>query len=189
MSRDFLFNPKNLHVMIDLETLGTSPDSTILSIGAVSGSLSTFPAPRKAFYKVPSIKSQVDSTESKETWDWWNKQSPEAQAVLRESQQTQLGICEALLEFKIWFLGLGLKDNIYVWSNGADFDLPMISWAFNHYLGTVPPWKYSNTRCFRTAKAMLPKVGMPKPGVAHNALDDAMWQMAYLGKVVQTARF
>lgn len=189
MNQNFLLGSSNLHVMIDLETLGTSPDSTILSIGAVAKSFGTFPAPPKEFYKVPSIKSQVDSIQSQLTIDWWNKQSPEARAVLSESQQTQLGICEALLEFKIWFLGLGLKENIYVWSNGADFDLPMISWAFGHYLGMQPPWHYQNSRCFRTAKAMLPKVEVPKIGVAHNALDDAKWQMAYLGKAAQAARF
>lgn len=189
MNHNFLLDSKNLHVMIDLETLGTSPDSTILSIGAVAASFAPFPPPRKDFYRVPSIKSQIDSTESQATWDWWLAQSPEAQAVLHESQQTQLGICEALLEFKIWFLGLGLKENIYIWSNGADFDLPMLSWAFTHYLGMSPPWHYQNSRCFRTAKAMLPKVEVPKIGVAHNALDDAKAQMAYLGKAAQAARF
>lgn len=171
------------NVMVDLETLGTRADSVIMSIGAVKFDLDTGEIDRNnAFYASVSIDSNHEAAPrhiSESTLMWWLKQSPEAQKVFSEPKTT---LYVALGELADWF---GADDDIAVWSNGADFDIPMLAHAY-HANSLSAPWKFFNTRCFRTMKN-LPGVPRPQalPKVAHNALDDAIAQALHLQLVWQ----
>lgn len=157
-------------LMIDNETLGTTADSVILSIGAVPFDLNTGEVADDGFYVSISIDSNLELGRhiSEATLLWWLKQSTAAQQVFHEPKEHLRG---ALLQLSDW---IGNRD-YEVWSNGADFDIPMLAHAFTQ-VGLDVPWKFWSTRCFRTFKN-LPGAGavpLPKPtGVAHNALADA----------------
>ena len=64
-----------------------------------------------------------------------------------------------------------------MWSNGADFDLPMLAHAYNQ-VGIEVPWKFWNSRCFRTYKNLpnAKNIRVEALGVKHNALSDAYQQ-------------
>lgn len=159
------------HVMIDLETLGTTADSVILSIGAVKFDLDSGSISDDGFYSSISVDSNLDSKRrvSEATLLWWLKQPAAAQQVFFEPKDH---LEDALIRFSEFFD----HDNFTVWSNGADFDIPMLTHAFGQF-GLSLPWKFYNTRCFRTYKGLPGAKNIRfQTGVKHNAMADAYSQ-------------
>lgn len=172
------------HVMLDLETLDTGPDSAILSIGAVEF------APGRAeiasFYRAVHTARQTAQwgrTTSQATIEWWSQQSPDAQwAAFHDPDRVELD--KALVDFTHW---LGGADAL-IWGYGSTFDNVIISNAYKA-LSLVRPWGFRNDRCFRTLKNLVlwPDVpGLVNP-TKHNSLEDARYQAAqasaYLSKI------
>jgi len=160
------------HVMIDLETLGTTADACILSIGAVRFDLLTDEIDDKGFYASVSVDSNLAHKRriQEDTLIWWFRQEVVAQAVFHETKQT---LEDALIDLSDW-----LEDGEnHVWSNGADFDLPMLAHAYAS-LGMEVPWKFWNSNCFRTYKKLPGAKGIraAETGVKHHALSDAYMQ-------------
>lgn len=173
------------HVMIDLETLGTQPGSTILSIGAVlfDPSLPVSECIGKEFYCVVSRESSLryGMTISQDTLDWWEKQSPEARSVLDAASTGGEDMSVALANLAR-FIPSGAK----VWSNGANFDQPLLDVAYDR-VGQQIPWRYYNSRCYRTILSLFPeeKSVRPETVCAHNALEDARWQTKHMVNVAK----
>lgn len=158
--------------MLDLETLGNVADGVILSIGAVKFNLETGEIEPEGFYASISIDSNLECGRriQEDTLIWWMKQGPEAQGVFHEEK---LALAPALEQFSDW---VGTRD-FTMWSNGADFDIPMLAHAYKqHQMET--PWEFWNTRCFRTYKNLpgAKAVKVRFTGVKHNALADAYHQ-------------
>jgi hypothetical protein len=166
--------PQLTDVMVDLETLGTIASAVILSIGAVKFNLETGEISDEGFYTAVSIDSNLDFGRriQSDTLRWWFKQSAAAQEVLHEPN---LPLPEALESFIDWLD----SDTLCMWSNGADFDLPMLAHACDQVQLPVP-WKFWNNRCFRTYKNLpgAKAIAAPNTGVKHNALSDAYNQAA-----------
>jgi len=161
------------HVMIDLETLATTADAAIISIGAVK-----FDAKKiaeKGFYTPISIETNlaVGRRISEDTLAWWMKQSDEARKVFNEPNEPLDNALEQLVDW------IG-HDNPIVWSNGASFDIPILEHAFTQFSMTVP-WKFWNSRCYRTIKSLLKTkdIKIENP-MKHNALADAYAQARHL---------
>jgi hypothetical protein len=159
-------------LMIDLETLGTTGDAVILSIGAVKFDIEKGTIESDGFYRSISVESNLALRRriSEDTLIWWFKQEAAAQAVFHEPKET-LGY--ALVELSDW---VG-TDDYTVWSNGASFDIPMLEHAYTQ-CGTEIPWKFWNSRCHRTLRALPGAKAVPikQSGVKHNALADAYTQ-------------
>ncbi len=168
--------------MIDLETLGTTADSVILSIGAVKFDLSSGEIEDKGFYRSVSIESNLDYKRriSESTMLWWFKQPATAQAVFHEPKET---LATALAELSDW---IG-TEQFLVWSNGADFDIPMLSHAYTQMQVEIP-WKFFNSRCYRTYKNLpgAKDIRLPPLGIKHHALSDAYQQAQTLVAVHKT---
>jgi len=164
------------HIMFDCETLATTSDACIMSIGAVKFDLDSDKIDDAGFYASISIESNLELKRriSEETLVWWMKQGAAAQGVFHESKQQLRAALEDLTDW----MGAG---DYYVWSNGADFDLPMMAHAFTQ-VGIPVPWKFWNSRCFRTYKNLPGAKGIrtPASGVKHNALSDAHQQVVTL---------
>lgn len=164
-------------IMLDLETLSTRPDGVILSIGAVKFDPNSYEMDDKAFYASISIDSNHEVASrhiSESTLLWWMQQSAEAKVVFTEAKTTlEIG----LQDLQDWIDHPEYK----VWSNGADFDIPMIGHAYSVH-GYPIPWKFWNTGCFRTMKNLNIARSVPKPAnaLAHNALQDAITQAKHL---------
>lgn len=172
------------HVMLDLETLGTAADAAIMSIGAVRFDLDSDAIDDAGFYASISIDSNLEYKRriQEDTLIWWLKQPIEAQSVFHESKQT---LPTALTDLADW---LG-ADDCQMWSNGADFDLPMIAHAFTQ-CGIEVPWKFWNSNCFRTYKKLpgAKVIKLPMVGTKHNALFDAIHQ-AKTAQAIQAKLF
>lgn len=167
-------------VMLDLETLGTGANSAIISIGAVRFNVE---AKRlgSSFYAVIDRQSCFDlgCTQDRDTLDWWNKQSPEARTVLKVPGSD---VGPVLAEFADW-----LHVNEEVWGNGAEFDNAMLAELYRKANGgrnDAQPWKFYNSRCYRTMKAVFPRVTFMRVGTHHNALDDAKSQAIHLMRIL-----
>ena len=175
------------HAEIDLETLGTLPGSIILSLGVVLFDPTKPPEEclGETLYCVigqPTCEA-VGLTCSQSTLDWWKGQSAEARTVLTQAQDpTQsIGLKKALESLTAF-----LPPDVRVWSNGANFDQPLLDVAYSKF-GMQVPWKYYNSRCHRTVIALYPneKASRPPTVLAHNALEDAKWQAKHLVNVAQ----
>lgn len=169
----------NVNIMLDLETMGNGPEAAIIAIGAVEFFPETGLLGRE-FYAVVSLESSVANGGiiDASTVLWWMQQSAEARA---EFVQQGLTINEALLSFSDW-----MPEKALVWGNGADFDNVILRAAYSN-AGIAAPWKFYNSRCFRTLKNLFPKVQKPVDGlVAHKALDDAKWQAEQAILMLQT---
>jgi hypothetical protein len=184
-------DPKMNNVMVDLETLGTVANSVIMSIGAVRFDLETDKIDDAAFYASISIDSNIRAGRqiSEATLLWWLGQPTGAQMVFHEQKESLEGALESFTE---WFgAGAAGAGKTNIWSNGADFDLPMLAHAYDT-LGWETPWVFYNSRCVRTYKNLPAAKNVPKQefGVKHNALHDAINQVKHVQAIhkVMTAR-
>lgn len=162
-------------IMLDLETLDTRPTAAILSIGAVFFGQAGL---GEEFYRTITLDSCTEAglSVSGDTFMWWMGQKGEARKALFENP---VPLAQALAEFTEWVHTKGKPGDTRVWGNGADFDNAILRHAYTK-LGEPAPWKYYNSRCYRTACEMLNAPPRTQDGVHHNALDDAKSQARHL---------
>lgn len=172
-----------MHIMIDLETMGTRPSAPIIALGAVAfmpdrqhkdGTVEAGGLYDK-FYEVIDLSWAVrdGAVMDPETVIWWLGQSDTArQAITRRGIEPRV----ALDRFSAW---LGQFDVDGVWGNGASFDNVILAETYAR-LGMKAPWKFWTDRCYRTMKSMYPSVPLTRSGTHHNALDDARTQAEHL---------
>lgn len=175
------------HIMIDLETMGTSPDAAILAIGAVVFCPETKTIGAQ-FYRAVDLSSAVahGGKIAPATVTWWMAQSHAARLAV--TQADPVGIIEALVALDDWILDRADRlDGIYVWGNGADFDGVILRSAYER-IGHDVPWQHKNMRCYRTLKALAPDVPMDRAGTHHHALDDARSQAEHAIAIMRHLR-
>lgn len=168
-------NTPQKHIMLDLETLGSTPGSVILSIGAcefADGKIAS------EFYRRIDPESCIRAGlhVDIDTVLWWMKQSDDARLEL-----TKVGdeIEYVLDAFRIWVFD---EKVCCMWGNGAAFDNVLLAEAYRK-CGIELPWKYSNDRCYRTIKSLHPEIEIERTGTHHNALEDAKSQALHLMRI------
>ncbi len=177
------------HVMLDLETLGFTPGSVVVSIGAVK--FDPFgDAPVESFYQTIDVDSSIRAglTVEGETLLWWLRQGDEARRSTFAGD-TQ-GIGSALVEFHDWF-----PPSAYVWSNGPAFDVSILEAAYRGATGIEAPWSHRRVVDCRTIQLIgdllgikTPKVEFPAGAVAHNAISDAHVQVVKVQSIFRVLR-
>jgi len=157
--------------MVDLETLGTTPGSVILSIGAVVFDPVAQTIGEDAFYAVIDRDSCIAEGLAVDpaTVEWWSRQHPEAQAALLVDPRP---VRDVLAEFSAWWRAQGGRN---FWAHGPNFDETLLT-AVYRAVAAAPPWKYWDCRCTRTIYAAANVAPDRDAGRHHNALDDAMAQ-------------
>lgn len=169
-----------LHVAIDIETLGKTTSSVVLSIGLAAVSLTTGLVTTK--YCVLDMHEQANAGRDVDpgTMKWWEGQSAAAQQVISEAAgPNAIESDMAFVQIKEWltFLQKNGGEVQGVWGYGSDFD----NATLQNLWGQLP-WGYKKNRCQRTLAALYPHISKPsvEGTVQHNALDDAVWQALYL---------
>jgi len=164
----------NTDVMIDLETLATSTDAAILTIGAVKfdpfGKDISDPAMTSFYVRVDQDScDELGLVVNDDTVAWWSNQSKEAQdeAFSEDGRIHIRSAFDQLYKF-CW----GAKR---VWSNGSVFDIMICEHVFKK-LGKAVPWQFWQIRDVRTAFDLGINPQRP-PVTAHHALQDA-WNQA-----------
>lgn len=161
-----------MHVMIDLETMGTSPNAPIVAIGACR--FDENGVGDDWFYETISLKSAIQNGAvlDPDTVVWWMGQERGARLEITDATRE---LIDALDDFRIWIT----KDEPDgVWGNGAGFDNMILSETYKRN-NQPAPWSYKLDRCYRTIKS-LSGVEMERTGTHHNALDDARSQANHL---------
>lgn len=169
------------HVSIDLETLSTSPAAVILAVGAYAICEETGNFVR--FYRVCSTNSQPHRQIDPSTLQWWENQSAEARKVLDEATSPDATPLDDVLdELTNWIGLLGNTHQVYVWGNGASFDVAILEHAYKSRSPFVP-WDFRKVRDMRTLYDITLRLGLhdigksiERVGTHHNALDDAEFQ-------------
>lgn len=174
-------------IMMDLETLDVTPSALVVSIGAVRFGPDGL---GETFYRVLEMDGQPahGRTISPDTVKWWLRQDVLAKAVF--DHPTHL-VVAALGDFA----GFVIPDSgSRMWGNGASFDNVILASLYASY-GFRAPWHFTDDRCFRTLKNLVPLEpgeGVQFRGTPHNALDDAIYQaemaIAYMKKANLTWR-
>lgn len=163
--------------MIDLETLGTTPNTPVISLGAVFFDLEGKQL-GPTFYLPCDVSEQIarGRKPTGETIKWWMGQSDAAKKVFHEQAKPMK---EVLTLFVQWYKANNPK-GAYVWGNGSTFDISIMEDLFRDY-GIPLPWGYNKAMDLRTFKRFS-KNGeqVKKSGVNHNALDDAVSQANYV---------
>ena len=170
----------HVHIMLDLETMGTSPNAAIVAIGAVAFD----PLHERVgdrFACQVDLASAVDTggVIDASTVYWWLQQSDAARAALRGALVVPLR--DALHQFAEWLqrqlatAAHPCVEELRVWGNGADFDCVILACSYRR-CGMSVPWGPFGARCYRTLKSLVPEIKLVRVGTHHNALIDAVQQ-------------
>lgn len=166
-------------IMVDLETLSTSMDAQILTIGAVAFDRKTFDI-KGEFYRRIDLSSceEIGLRKNSSTVEFWDKQSSEARKEAF-NPENRVHIKDAMYDFvQFWEKNKGER----FWCNGANFDEPILSTVFER-LNFYKPWKFWNVRCVRTFLATGGRSMKDYGWAAHHALVDCKNQVAALKDV------
>lgn len=172
-----------IHLMVDLETMGTKSGSAIVALAAVPFHLETGVIPQglNPFYRNISLQSAMDAglVVDASTIQWWMSQSKEASEMWQTSPRSLGSVLEMFHEYVTALRSV--YDQVYLWGNSARFDLGLIENAYTADGVWEIPWDFRNERCVRTLLSFAPEVRNQTKfeGTRHNALDDCAYQIAY----------
>ena len=158
-----------MHLMIDLETLATTPNAAILTIGACK-----FDPKAKEIHSTFYERIKLESQEgygrviNEDTLGWWSQQDPQIQEDAFGEGNDRIDLRDAMK--KLYTFGLGTTN---VWSHGAIFDVVIIEDICRSFQQAVT-WKFWEVRDTRTLFD-LADVSVRIEG-KHNALTDAVAQ-------------
>ena len=160
-----------MDLMIDLEGLGTGPDTTILTIAAQAFDPFGSGHYEQSFYARVTLESQETRSIQQGTIEWWASQP----AVVRDeafAEEDRIPLNEALdgLGKLIWHAKR-------VWAQGPTYDMNILEHAYKSY-NIVLPWQYYNVRDARTIYSLCP--GLNTYPASHHALEDCRRQIDLL---------
>lgn len=170
-----------IHAMIDLETLGTSPDCAVLTIGGVKFNPNALSEPYQPFYYRFDVDDQLEKgrTVLDSTLEWWGQQeeSVREEALGDENRTPVLDVLQALNK---WCVGVDT-----IWCQGPAFDIVILEHMFRQYDHHIP-WPFWKIRDSRTLFGIMPKD--PRKAInfaAHNALEDCKVQALCVQQTLQ----
>ena len=158
---------KKRAIMMDIETLSTSPDAVILSFGAV-----VFDPTSDTLGEQIDLRISIDDQNelgrdiSESTLDWWSKQDEKIQEEAF-SDDGRIGLVEFSRELRKFFKGAE-----EVWSQGS-FDHAVLENLFKQ-MNEPAPWPYYAVRDSRTLFGVIN--GNIDRSNHHSALGDAIAQ-------------
>lgn len=164
---------KSLQITFDLETLGNRPNAPIVQIGAVKfnkdGIIDTF----IRTIDIDSL-SKYNFFMDYNTLKWWFAQED---AAIKSVMNGVTPLKEALIDFNKWIDSSEVKKYNF-WSH-ATFDPPILHNNMRE-VGIDSIIHYSQHKDIRTLNELVGKVEVERKGIAHNALDDAIFQAEYI---------
>lgn len=167
-------------IMLDIETLATSPDSVILSFGAVKFDpfdLDKDMGPGLYFRIDVDEQLRLGRRADEDTILWWGRQSEEVrEEALGEADRTSLeDFTRELNRFIV-----GAKR---IWAQGPVFDIVILENLYRQ-LNKPPPWLYYLIRDSRTLLKALGDDRQNTP-LLHNALADCVSQASAIQQAVK----
>lgn len=169
------------NIIIDLETLGTSPTSIILAIGAC-----TLDKRERFKILISWINWPKSCSVDMDTVNWWKQQPEDLYTYINSGTASPELALNAFSKF-CKTIERNTGKAIKVWGNGASFDLSILAHAY-YVMKQELPWAFYNERCFRTIKNLFPlktKFERPAGLTEHDPLADALYQSDWLMKIIE----
>ena len=167
-----------IHGMIDLETLSTNPNATILTVGGVKFDPYTMAAPSQGMYFRVDVDSQTEMGRDvmQETVNWWSKQ-PKEISDEAFSDDNRASLDDMIKKINKFSVGVDV-----FWCQGPLFDYAILQDIYKQ-LGYPVPWQYWQIRDSRTLFSLVPKDPDEKRTGLHNALEDCYFQAKKVQRV------
>ncbi len=166
----------NKHVMLDIETMSSASNASLLQIGAVEFRIADGKTrnPFKVNVKLADCRARGMHVDP-DTEKWWASQSQAAiDSVMAEPR---LSLPDALEKFALWY-----PRGAVVWSH-ATFDAVIMQNAYAR-MDWKCPWHFRDARDLRTISGLhgfggrtVPEHIWKREGTHHDAMDDVMWQV------------
>ena len=172
-----LYNIDKNHAMIDCETLAVGVHNpALLSIGVSIFTGHRIVETTQYFIDVDDALKHGVVTGG--TLKFWLSADDYARGALLEGQRMATLLNTALNTMRYLLMSYDVDT---IWGNGALEDLRWVASAYAA-LGHVAPWRYDQTRCFRTIKNALDRGKEFKvdPRIQHDAACDAQAQAKWL---------
>jgi len=188
------------HLLIDMETLGTRPNSVILSLACVQFTLDSMcefdDLVKSGFYikfdSIEQIKKYKRNVEV-DTMEWWRKQGDSAKSITKPSKH-DVSVEQGLRLFSK-FVGTTQYsyNNSFVWSRGIAFDGPILTSLYDNVANTISmpinTWMLRDVRTFVDVLessidgfGRYKDLGIPT-AVTHNALHDVCMDVMRIQKI------
>ena len=171
--------------MIDIETMGRTPDAVITAIAAARFDIMTGIIDDE-FYEVVDWKRQPGRVIEPDTVSWWMEQD---RAAREEFSKPGLNL-DLTLECLARFIERDdMENNEIIWVNNPEFDISILTHAYYNVpmrsalYDASPPWKFWNIRDCRTLRAVAKEIVNHKDferGEKHNALENVRYQIRYV---------
>jgi len=174
------------HLMIDIETLGTTPDALILTVAAQTFDPVGDGYYNQSYYARVDFDSQIDRKIEDGTLKWWATQNSMArEEAFSEDDRKPL---EQVLDE----LGKLIWQSSAIWANGPTFDMTILEHAYKSYKKPLP-WQYYRVRDARTVYMLKPdsavslnaRVTDVNRPASHHALDDCCRQIDLLQQTLR----
>lgn len=174
-------------IMVDLESMGTSPDSIIVGLGAVAFDMASGVVSDETFFRAINMgeAERLGRRMQASTVAWWLSQNKAAQNAIIWSTYP---VRDALDEFDAFVERVSEPGEVMMWGNSPAFDNAMLSHLY-HTLDREQPWKFWNDRDLRTLRWLYRHVEQDEfEGEKHNAADDALAQARHAVKIRNSVR-
>lgn len=169
-----------IHAMIDLETLSTNPNATILTVGGVKFDPYSNVEPSQGMYFRVDVDAQTAMGRDvmKETLDWWGQQDKE---IMEEAlgDADRISLDDMIKTINKWCVGVDV-----FWCQGPLFDYAILQ-NFYSQMGVPVPWNYWQVRDSRTLFSLVPRDTNEKRTGLHNALEDCYFQAKKVQRTYQ----
>ena len=167
-----------IHGMIDLETLSTNPNATILTVGGVKFDPYTMAEPSQGMYFRVDVDSQTEMGRDvmQETVNWWSKQ-PKEISDEAFSDDNRASLDDMIKKINKFSVGVDV-----FWCQGPLFDYAILQDIYKQ-LGYPVPWQYWQIRDSRTLFSLVPKDPDEVRTGLHNALEDCYFQAKKVQRV------
>lgn len=175
------------HFMIDIETLSTTVNAAVLSIGAVEFDPYTGDVLR-TFYRNLDLNQDTRKV-NMATVTWWMQQiasNPKLAQTFADGDRVPVE--QALHELDNFLTNRTFNwrgedfEKIQVWACDPDFDLAILASLYADYDIRVP-WMFYEPRSVRTVRVIAEMLGVTieKQSATHDALDDCIRQAREVG--------
>ncbi len=164
-----------IHAMVDIETLGTKPNSVVLTVGGCKFDPFSLADPYDYFIMRLDVDEQTAQGRfvDDRTLAWWGRQAPEIQEEAF-SLENRIDIKTFCTTFNKWLVGVDIK-----WAQGPRFDYGILESLFDDFDHHIN-WAYWQEADSRTIFNLMP--GDPRKDAQgnqtghHDALADAIVQ-------------
>lgn len=160
-----------MDVMLDLETLSTTHDSVVLTLGAVKFDPFTLQEPFEDLYMRLNADDQIEKGRdvSESTMTWWTKQPEDVQeeALGSHDRHEVVDVLNALNKFLV-----GANK---IWCQGPHFDITILESLYKQY-GINTNWQYYQVMDSRTIFGVHGDPRDKNRASLHNAVEDCRSQ-------------